>query len=75
MSCNCSVNNAEEVVNKVMEKGFSNEKMSNSYTLKCTCGTDVEMETYLTTCPNCNNIFAVTPCQSDDVNNVKMLER
>ncbi len=73
MSCNCSVSTAEEVVNKVKMKGVDTALMDQAYTLECSCGAEVEMQTHLTTCSSCGNIFAVTPCQSDNIENVVML--
>lgn len=68
MNCKFEDNNA--VLAKVREKGFSNDMMDNSYTLKCQCGEIVEMKTFETVCPNCNGIFVVTPCSQDSIDNV-----
>lgn len=68
MNCKFEDNNA--VLAKVREKGFSNDTMDNSYTLKCQCGETIEMTTFETVCPSCNGIFVVTPCSQDSINNV-----
>lgn len=73
MSCNCNVATAQEVVDKVKTKGVDTVELETTFSLKCQCGNTVEMTTHLTTCPNCETIFAVTPCKSDDINNVVML--
>lgn len=68
MSCVFEDNQA--VLNKVREKGFSNEQMDVSHQLKCQCGNDVEMSTFETKCENCGGVFAVTPCSQEDAGNI-----
>ncbi len=70
MSCNCSVSTAKEVVEKVKAKGVDILTMDYTYNFKCQCGNDIEMTTHLVTCDKCDMQFAVTPCKSDDINNV-----
>lgn len=66
----CKFENNQAVLNKVREKGFSNDKMDYCYELECECGAKVEMSTFETKCPNCNGIFVVTPCSQDSVDNI-----
>ncbi|WOO88730.1 hypothetical protein RZE84_07315 [Mollicutes bacterium LVI A0075] len=68
MSCTFESNQA--VLNKVREKGFSNDKLDNPYTLQCECGSTVEMDTFETKCTNCGGIFVVTPCSQDSEANI-----
>lgn len=66
----CTFDNSKAVLDKVREKGFSNDAMDYTYELECECGTKVEMSTFETTCPNCGGIFVVTPCSQGSVDNI-----
>lgn len=75
MSCGCSVSTAQEVVDKVRKKGVDKVALKKSYTINCECNCSFEMLTHLSTCPNCQAIYAVTPCKSDDKKNIVKLEQ
>ncbi len=66
----CTFNNNKEVLDKVREKGFSNDKMDFTHKFTCECGCEIIMETFETSCPVCQGIFVVTPCSQDSVDNV-----
>lgn len=66
----CTFENNRAVLDKVREKGFSNDKMDYSYTLECECSTIVEMTTFETECQSCKGIFVVTPCSQDSKENI-----
>lgn len=66
----CTFENNQAVLNKVREKGFSNDLMDKAYSLECECGSVVEMTTFETKCSNCHGIFVVTPCSQDSVENI-----
>ncbi len=66
----CTFESSKAVLDKVREKGFSNDVMDYSYTLECECGSTVEMTTFETACPNCGGIFVVTPCSQDSKDNI-----
>lgn len=66
----CTFENNQAILNKVREKGFSNDKLNNPYTLQCECGSTVKMETFETECSNCKGIFVVTPCSQDSQENI-----
>ncbi len=70
----CEFNNNEEVIKKIYEKGFENDKMPVVHEIKCECGQNLLMENYIVKCTSCNNIFGVTPCNAEDINNVVMVK-
>lgn len=72
MSCECTFKNNEEVLEKVISKGLENEKMEYSYNIDCPCGESNTMDTYVMEC-SCGNKFAVTPCKSDDKENIVII--
>ncbi len=66
MSCNCNFATAEEVLQKVRNKGISNEMMDIEYEINCECGNVHVMDTFESKCQNCDRIYAVTPCSQTD---------
>ncbi len=75
MSCGCKTDSASGVINRVREKQVEDVKFDGfSYELVCSCGTVVEMDQHLVHCPTCEMTFAVTPCKSNDINNIVMLQ-
>ena len=42
-----------------------------NHSIKCSCGETFIMDTLVFKCPNCKMTYAVTPCSSDNVENVK----
>ncbi len=72
MSCIFETNRA--VLDKVREKGFSNDPLTQSYELDCKCGATVTMTTFETKCNNCDGIFVVTPCSQEDANSIVFID-
>ncbi len=70
----CSFENGQAVLDKVREKGFSNDSMNQSYVLKCECGEEVVMDTFEKSCPSCVGVFVVTPCSQDSIENVVFIK-
>lgn len=68
MSCTFENNNA--VLDKVREKGFSDDTMDYSYQLECECGASIVMNKFETKCENCSGVFVVTPCSQSSVENI-----
>lgn len=66
----CTFENNKAVLDKVREKGFSNDKMDFEYEIDCECGNSVTMNTFETKCENCGGIYTVTPCSQDSIDNV-----
>lgn len=73
MSCGCGTNknDGKAIVDRLRVKGKSNLKLNTPYLIKCSCGEDVLMETFVTVCPKCKMTYAVTPCSQSDINNIK----
>lgn len=73
MACGCtSEKTGKEIVDRLRSKGKANLKLTTPYEIKCECGEDVVMETFVTVCDNCKMTYAITPCSQDDINNIKV---
>ena len=66
----CEFRTQKEVINKVIEKGFSDEKMEITHEITCGCGETFLMDTYLVKCEKCSKTYAVTPCSAHDKENI-----
>lgn len=73
MTCGCSSigNDGKAVADLVRSKGFENMKSKKIHKITCECGENFEMETLICKCPHCNMTYAVTPCSSDKIENIK----
>lgn len=69
-TCGCSANEMYKV-DKVRRKGVSNEPLPNAFTIECSCKESFTMTTHEAKCPNCQMVYAVTPCSNDAVENVE----
>ena len=70
--CSGSFENGKEVADKVRMMGFDIQMMPMPLNIKCeNCENDFEMETFEGKCPDCNMVYAVTPCHAFDPANVK----
>ena len=70
--CSGSFENGQLVVNKVMQMGFDQHYMPMPLTIVCeNCQTSFEMECYESHCPQCEMVYAVTPCHAFDAAFVK----
>ncbi len=69
--CLGSFENGKQIVDKVRMMGFSNQRLPIPMTLNCHgCGSEFTMETFEQTCPECDMVYAVTPCHAFDVRNI-----
>ena len=72
MSCGCSsLDNGKEIVDHVKSKGKDKMKPKEPLQLKCECGETFTLETVVMNCPPCGMTYGVTPCSSDNIENVK----
>lgn len=72
MSCGCStLKNGKAVVDHVKSKGKENHPPKVAHTINCECGESFVLKTVIMNCPKCNMTYAVTPCSSDKIENIK----
>lgn len=73
MSCGCTtrLKDGKAVVDHVKSKGKANLAPKVAHRIKCECGEIFTLETLVMNCPKCEMTYAVTPCGSDDLNNIK----
>lgn len=69
--CGTNHNDGRSVVERVRQKGISNNLMDQAYELRCSCGEVFTMKTFEAKCPACGMVYGVTPCSQDDANNIK----
>ncbi len=72
MSCSCTFETNEAVIDRVREKGMDKDLLPSPFKIECVCGNEFEMTTHVDNCPECNMVFGVTPCRSEDIENVVM---
>ena len=74
MSCGCASNlkDGMAIVDHIKSKGKENWAPKKALEITCQCGETFTLETVVMNCPKCEMTYAVTPCSSDDVNNVKV---
>lgn len=73
MSCGCSnLDSGKAIVDHVKSKGKDQMKPKEPLQINCECGKGFMLETVIMNCPNCGMTFGVTPCSSDDIQNVKV---
>ena len=69
--CSGEFADGKQVVDKIRMMGFAPQPLPMAMNIKCGhCGTDFEMETFETACPQCNAVHGVTPCHAFDPANV-----
>ncbi|MBM7836180.1 hypothetical protein [Clostridium sardiniense] len=73
MSCGCSSlgNDGKGVADLVRGKGFENMPTKVNHTIVCSCGDTFVMDKLVCKCPKCNMTYTVTPCSSDNKENIK----
>ena len=73
MSCGCTVNlkDGQAIVDHVKNKGKAHFAPAAAHEIKCDCGETFILETVIMNCPKCEMTYAVTPCGSDDINNIR----
>ncbi len=70
MSCNCTFDSNQAVIDKVRSKEMHDAPLPNPFNIKCECGSEIVMDTHVYTCNNCASVYGVTPCHADDINSV-----
>ncbi|MGM9926776.1 MAG: hypothetical protein ACI35P_02400 [Bacillus sp. (in: firmicutes)] len=72
MSCGCSnLNDGKAIVDLVKSKGKENFPPKIAHQIQCECGEAFTLKTVIMNCPKCEMTYAVTPCSSADINNIK----
>lgn len=74
MSCGCSTNlkDGKDIVDHVKSKGKDKFAPKVFHEISCDCGESFTLETVIMNCPKCEMTYAVTPCGSDDENNIRL---
>jgi Zn finger protein HypA/HybF involved in hydrogenase expression len=74
MSCGCSANlqDGKDIVEHVKSKGKDHYAPAVAHEILCECGETFILEKVIMNCPKCGMTYAVTPCGSNDINNIKM---
>lgn len=73
MSCGYTPNlvDGKDLVDFIKSKGKENCEPLVAHEISCECGETFILKTVIMNCPNCGMTYAVTPCSSDDMNNIK----
>ncbi|GIN64398.1 hypothetical protein J27TS8_43910 [Robertmurraya siralis] len=72
MSCGCSsLKDGKAVVDHVKSKGKAQEATKIVHEINCECGETFIFNKVIMNCPKCGMTYAVTPCSSGDINNIK----
>lgn len=70
--CSGNMTTGKEMADKVRMMGFAQGAMPMPLQILCTnCEETFEMSTFESKCPNCDMVYAVTPCSCFDPANVK----
>lgn len=73
MSCGCSTGDKDgkSIVDLVRSKGKADMPVRTAHEIACSCEHVFIMQTVVDKCPNCGMTYGVTPCGSNDKDNVK----
>lgn len=73
MSCGCSSDlmDGKAIVDHVKRKGKENLAPAVEHEINCECGQTFLFKKVIANCPSCEMTYAVTPCSSNDINNIK----
>lgn len=72
MSCGCSdLKDGKAIADHVRSKGKENLSPLVEHVIACECGESFTLETVIMNCPKCEMTYAVTPCSSDEIGNIK----
>lgn len=73
MSCGCTsrLKDGMQVVDHVKMKGKEHFAPKVAHEIHCDCGATFVLERIVMNCPKCEMTYAVTPCGSDDYQNIK----
>jgi hypothetical protein len=74
MSCGCTTNlkDGKDIVDHDKSKGKENFAPTMAHEISCECGETFTLETVIMNCPKCEMTYAVTPCGSDDKDNIML---
>ena len=63
MGCGCGTHSKDgkAIVDRVREKGKADMKLSTPHVVACSCGSEFEMVTFVTVCPNCHMVLHSKP--------------
>ncbi|WP_071394892.1 hypothetical protein [Bacillus tuaregi] len=72
MSCGCTsrLHDGKSIVDHVKSKGKADLAPAIAHEIACDCGEVFTLEKVIMNCPKCEMTYAVTPCGSDDCNNI-----
>jgi hypothetical protein len=72
MSCGCTsrLKDGKAIVDHVKSKGKENFAPAVAHEITCDCGETFILKTVIMNCPKCEMTYAVTPCGSEDFNNI-----
>ena len=69
--CSGKFDDGMQVLAKLRMMGFSKQDMPFPMTFTCKeCGKEITMTTFEYECPHCSMIYAITPCNAFDVENI-----
>lgn len=73
MSCSCTkdLNHGKDIVDLIKRKGKESVVPAIKHEINCDCGETFLLQTVIMNCPKCEMTYAVTPCGSDNKNNIK----
>lgn len=69
--CAPDLTDGKAIVDKVRKVQVSNGELAVPFIIECECSQQFLMKTFESRCPNCGMVFGVTPCSSNDKNNIK----
>lgn len=74
MGCGCStkLKEGKDIVDHVISKGKEKFAPKVAHQIECGCGEIFTLDTVIMNCPKCEMTYAVTPCGSDNKNNIKL---
>jgi Zn finger protein HypA/HybF involved in hydrogenase expression len=69
--CTGTFSSGKQIADKVRQMGFDQQLMPMPFDIKCSnCGNVFSMERFETHCPDCDMVYAVTPCHAFDSANI-----
>lgn len=71
MSCDYDHNDGKAIVDFVKSKGKDHIPSAVVHEIHCECGETFLFTKVVMNCPACERTYAVTPCSSADIENIK----
>lgn len=69
--CAPDLNDGLAILRKVRQVGVGNGILEVQHLIECECGTTFPMVHFEEHCPQCDMVYAVTPCSSHQKDNIK----